>query len=152
MDACFKKKELFELWNEVKESLLSNKVTKAVMYKYYYPESHSPAPVCVSPSVVESGERICYLLGEILPKIVNDYFLDDPFICSVLQIDDRMQGLLKNIHNVNPILNIGSCRPDFLMSSSSLYPSPLYICEINARFALNGYVYGRMLYEGIFEF
>ena len=144
------KGELFHQWNKFSEALKSDPVMLPLLYKYYYPESHSPIPMIISERIVDVSKILCKLLAQVLPKITELYFKGDKIVVDTLLLDNRMHRLLSEIHHINPSHLMGSCRPDILIPQNCDDKDiPIKICEINARFSLNGFLYGGYLAKGM---
>ena len=67
--------------------------------------------------------------------IIEAWMSGDHEVNEAIQVDLRIEKLLKKIYQKNGYPEIGSYRPDFVMNEES----PKFT-EINARFCLNGYI------------
>lgn len=101
----------------------------------YSPEIHSPYPIGITLRAFYKMREISHVISRALQAIVSNYF-DDPRLCHLmLQLPPEATELLSQMKG-RPYF-IGSWRPDFLLPEGR--GDDILICEINARYAFNGY-------------
>lgn len=100
----------------------------------------SPDPVALSPGDYAAFAELHELLAPGIASALARWYSDP----SLLPLAPRVRDLLLSAGGPPPSDNLGCFRPDVLFpsaSGSSLSPwSSSLICEINARFALNGFL------------
>lgn len=89
--------------------------------------------VKLSPEYNSEMERLCSVLNLACKAIVENYFNDER-IRNYYQLDKELEALLKKC--IHKVYNQGFYRPDFLYDTSN-QPK---ICEIGARYPLNGWM------------
>lgn len=89
--------------------------------------------VTVSSAYKKQMDRLCFILNAACKAIVLNYFEDDR-IRKYYQLENDLEALLKK--NNNQHYNQGFYRPDFLYDTNN----QAKICEIGARYPLNGWM------------
>ncbi|EFP97291.1 hypothetical protein [Vibrio caribbeanicus] len=118
---------------------LSNKMSLE-----WYGKNFSPFPLLITESVKAQIKKTHDILIKAIKSIVEDYLLDET-IQSILPLTNQQKKLIALAGN-KPY-QIFSIRPDFLISENS----DMKICEINARFTLNGFISSHHFYQQIME-
>lgn len=97
--------------------------------------SHSFAnsSVVLSSEYDQEMNRLCEILNKACTAIVSNYFEDDR-IRNYYQLDKDLESILKKSNN--EVYNQGFYRPDFLYDTNDQSK----ICEIGARYSLNGWM------------
>lgn len=101
----------------------------------YTPDIHSPYPIGITLSSFYRMRKISRVICKALHAIVTNYFKDERLCNSLLELSPDAQSLLSLMEG-KPY-SIGSWRPDLLFPVGS--SDSFVICEINARYAFNGY-------------
>ena len=99
----------------------------------WYGENFSPFPLLITENIKAQIKKTHDILIKAIKGIVEDYLFDEK-IQNILPLSDQKKRLLTLAGN-KPY-QIFSIRPDFLLSEKS----DIKICEINARFTLNGFI------------
>ena len=118
---------------------LSNKMSLE-----WYGKNFSPFPLLITESVKAQIKKTHDILIKAIKGIVENYLLDET-IQSILPLTNQQKKLIALAGN-KPY-QIFSIRPDFLISENS----DMKICEINARFTLNGFISSHHFYQQIME-
>ena len=101
----------------------------------YTPDIHSPYPIGITLHSFYRMRKISRVISKALCAIVTNYFKDERLCKSLLELSPDAQSLL-SVMEGHPY-NIGSWRPDLLFPIGC--SDSFVICEINARYAFNGY-------------
>jgi len=107
--------------------------------EYFQKETELSSDLFANSSVILSSEysqkmnRLCSVLNKACKAIVLNYF-EDERIRKYYQLDEGLEALLKKCNNQS--YNQGFYRPDFLYDKND-QPK---ICEIGARYPLNGWM------------
>ena len=99
-------------------------------------------PVLVSQNYVESTNRLCSILNNVIQKIVENYF-NDVRIREIYNLDPALEEMLK-MASKQPY-EIGLYRPDFIYNKSG---KPK-ICEIGCRYPVNGWILSFYLNDAV---
>ncbi len=118
---------------------LSNKMSLE-----WYGKNFSPFPLLITESIKAQIKKTHDILIKAIKGIVEDYLLDET-IQSILPLTNQQKKLIALAGN-KPY-QIFSIRPDFLISEKS----DMKICEINARFTLNGFISSHHFNQQIME-
>lgn len=102
----------------------------------------NPYPLLFSKELIYQVNDCHTLLIEAIHKIVSSFF-DDPILQEMISLNDTVLNLLYPLRD-KPY-EIGAIRPDFLFNENY----QLKICEINARFPLNAFLFSQCLYTEI---
>nr|WP_315223625.1 hypothetical protein [uncultured Flavobacterium sp.] len=95
--------------------------------------SFANSSVLLSSGYRQKMNRLCSILNKACNAIVLNYFEDDR-IRNYYQLDEDLEALLKKTNN--KLYNQGFYRPDFLYDTHD----QAKICEIGARYPLNGWM------------
>jgi len=115
---------------EVLEKMV-NELTKKV--PWHKSDSFCPFPFAIMRDRLTEMEHLCLALRIAVEKVVSHYF-EDPRIQRIYQLDPFLESILQ-IAKGCPY-SVGALRPDFLYSAEG----QIKICEIGARFPLNGWM------------
>ncbi|ODN43135.1 hypothetical protein [Piscirickettsia litoralis] len=99
----------------------------------HYGTRFSPYLLDVPKSILGQAETVHPVLIKAINKIVDNYLLDEN-LKEALKLDDRQLLLVKLASKTS--YKIFSIRPDFLISENN----EIKLCEINARFTINGFM------------
>ena len=102
----------------------------------YSPEIHSPYPLGITLNSFYRMRKVSRVLARAIHAIVTNYFKDERLHKSIMELSADAQYLLDQMAHLP--YDIGSWRPDLLFPADT-DPERFLICEINARFAFNGY-------------
>ncbi|BBB15354.1 uncharacterized protein RVIR1_08710 [Candidatus Rickettsiella viridis] len=120
---------------------LNKKVFPHIDFKQY---DFNPYPLLLSHSLIAQIEEAHSLLTKAVTQIVTHYF-KDPKLQSILSLPDKTLNLLASCQH-KPY-QLGAIRPDFLFD----HDYHIKICEINARFPSNMFIFTEHLYEEMFQ-
>ena len=120
-------------------SKLSNK-----MDLVRYGNRFSPYLLDVPKGIQSQVKNVHAVLTKAVSKIVENYLSDDS-LQQALSLDDRQLSLIK-LASKKPYKTF-SIRPDFLISQDN----EIKVCEINARFTINGFMGAYYLYQQMRE-
>lgn len=120
---------------------LNKKVFPCIDFKQY---DFNPYPLLLSQSLIAQIEEAHSLLTKAVTQIVTHYF-NDPELQSILSLPDKTLNLLAACQH-KPY-QLGAIRPDFLFDHNY----HIKICEINARFPSNMFIFTEHLYEEMFR-
>jgi hypothetical protein len=95
--------------------------------------SFANSSVVLSPDYNQQMIRLCSVLNKACKAIVSNYFKDDR-IRNYYQLDQELEAILKKADK--KVYNQGFYRPDFLYDLNN----QAKICEIGARYPLNGWM------------
>ncbi len=101
-------------------------------------------PVGISHQFQQKIARLSYVLNEALIKVVSAYFYDER-IRAVYQFDKELDDILK-VASEKPY-KVGLYRPDFVFDVNG----QARICEIGARYPVNGWMISYYLYLALSE-
>jgi len=101
-------------------------------------DTYSCVPLVMHARQVSQLEKMAAVLNRALCCVVENYFHDER-IRAIYGLDAFMESVLKMAQGWP--YQTGACRPDFLQTESG----GLMICEIGARFPLNGWMVSRYL-------
>lgn len=96
-------------------------------------DTYSCVPLAMHAQQVSRLEKMVVVLNRALRQVVANYFHDER-IRAIYGLDMFLESVLKMADGLP--YHIGACRPDFLQTESG----GLKICEIGARFPLNGWM------------
>ena len=99
----------------------------------WYAEQFSPYPLLFDAAEVDNLAQLRAAIHRALLRVVNAYG-DDPRLAAVISLPPRHRELLARARRLP--YRVGSFRPDLLLDRAGVWR----VCEINARFPLNGYV------------
>lgn len=99
----------------------------------WYSPSFSPYPILITRADLDEFQRLRLLLNTAIRGIVKTY-LGDKRIREIIQLPPDLCEILETM--AKRPYRIGSFRPDLLLDQTGQWR----ICEINARFPLNGYM------------
>jgi hypothetical protein len=108
------------------------------------------APILLKQENLDEFERLQSSLHRAIIQLVSNYHNDER-IRAVFRFRPRIDQILLLYKNL-PFQSVGSYRPDFLYEQSTCTPK---LCEINARFVLNGYLitlFGNEFYSTRLDF
>ena len=120
---------------------LNKKLFPCLDFKQY---DFNPYPLLLSQSLIAQIEEAHSLLTKAVTQIVTHYF-KDPQIQSILSLPDKTLNLLASCQH-KPY-QLGAIRPDFLFD----HDYHIKICEINARFPSNMFIFTEHLYEEMLQ-
>lgn len=128
---------------ELDRRQLSERLAQRAGNLAFYSDRFNPYPVVVSDDLIAQVERANELTVRGVIAVVTNYF-DDPAIQNILRLPPDALAMLR-VAAKRPyhIGRIGALRPDFLIDQSG----QIRLCEINARFATNGFVMSQYLAE-----
>lgn len=115
---------------------LNKKVFPRINFKQY---DFNPYPLLLNQSLIVQIEEAHALLAKAVTQIVTHYF-KDPEIQNILSLPDKTLNLLASCQH-KPY-QLGAIRPDFLFD----HDYHIKICEINARFPSNMFIFTEYLY------
>src|SRR6185437_7103311 len=127
-----------------KKSLLAALIKKYNDLSSYSSANFSPYPILVSDKIIKQVFHLHCLLIEAIKKVVKNY-LADKDIQALVNLPDKAIRLLQLADNKD--YEIGAIRPDFLIDKTG----SIKICEINARFPVNGFIMSQRLSEVAFH-
>lgn len=99
----------------------------------WYAERFSPYPLLVEPAELDTFVRLRATLNRAIVQIVDAY-CDDSRIADIIRLPPPLTALLAKLRH-KPY-RVGSFRPDLLLDHAGTWK----VCEINARFPINGYL------------
>lgn len=108
------------------------------------------APILLKHDNLDEFERLQSSLHQAIKQIVSNYDCDER-IRTAFGFSPRIERIFA-LYNNRPFRFVGSYRPDFLYERSTCTPK---LCEINARFVLNGYLitlFGNEFYSKHLDF
>ena len=98
-----------------------------------------PIPLALRNETVSLLQSVSAVLAKGMRIVIENYHRD-PRISNIIRLPEKEQQLLEALGDIQP-LRLGALRPDFIIDSSG---SPR-ICEVNARFPVNGFFLSRYL-------
>ncbi|MEG7979003.1 MAG: hypothetical protein NY202_03780 [Mollicutes bacterium UO1] len=110
----------------------------------YEGANFNPYPLLVDEKLTKQMVHLHGLLIEAVNQVVRNYLIDKD-IQAIISLPDRVVKLLELANETD--YQIGAIRPDFLIDKVG----NLKICEINARFPLNGFIMSEHLNEVVFQ-
>lgn len=116
---------------------LNQKVFPCIDFKQY---NFNPYPLLLSQSLIAQIEEAHSLLTKAVTQIITHYF-KDPELQNILSLPDKTLSLLASCQH-KPY-QLGAIRPDFLFDHNY----HIKICEINARFPSNMFIFTEYLQE-----
>ncbi len=114
------------------ENMLKDRLKTMGNDANWYCNSFNPYPMVISPKELLHQNRLQACLHRAIRAIVDHYQLDER-LRRLLSVPESVDFLLEEVQQKE--YDIGSYRPDFLYDTTG----SIKICEINARFPLNGY-------------
>ncbi|MGZ5051594.1 MAG: hypothetical protein ACXWF8_12160 [Methylobacter sp.] len=99
----------------------------------WYAERFSPYPLLVEPAELQMFVHLRATLNRAIVEIVDAYG-DDPRIADIIRLPPPLTSLLGKLRH-KPY-EVGSFLPDLLLDHAGTWK----VCEINARFPVNGYL------------
>lgn len=121
-----------------KELLLENFLHKSEQIIQHYRDNFNPYPMEVNEEFVQQAVLLQSVIIKSVEMIVNNYFQDKD-VQLTIKLSDHQKELLQ-IASEREYM-IGTIRPDFIFDINQT----IKICEINARFCLNGFVLSNYL-------
>lgn len=119
-------------------STLKDVIKREVGDVSWYCDRFSPYPLRLGAAEVERLHRLRGAINRALIRLVEGY-LDDPRLQARLRLPESHLALLRRAAH-HPY-RVGSFRPDLLLDETGEWR----VCEINARFPVNGYIFGDYL-------
>ncbi|WP_218813507.1 hypothetical protein [Rickettsiella endosymbiont of Dermanyssus gallinae] len=120
---------------------LNKKASPAIDFKKY---DFNPYPLLLSQTLIDQIKEAHTLLTKAVTQIVTHFFKDHA-IQNMLSLPDKTLNLLATCQ-YKPY-QLGAIRPDFLFDNDY----HIKICEINARFPSNMFIFSEYLYEEMFQ-
>jgi phenylacetate-coenzyme A ligase PaaK-like adenylate-forming protein len=123
-------------FDEAKRIFTDSAAANCTELLHVFPERYwSPYPFAVPPSQYSLLRRIARAVRQAMHVVIENY-CNDADIQTIMPLDPGVLSCLRRVkeERENPY-KIGAWRPDFLFNE---FGSPV-LCEINARFAFNGY-------------
>jgi glutathionylspermidine synthase len=99
----------------------------------WYSSLFYPYPVAIDSEDLHQFQRLCKVLNLAIINVVNAFF-DDVRIRNIIKLSEPHLALLQQC--CHSPYQVGSFRPDILLDQTGQWR----ICEINARFPMNGYL------------
>lgn len=107
-----------------------------------------PCPYIISPPMLDALEQTALALNAAIPAFIRKWHEDSDAgaqLRAILNLPCHIQSLFKE-HAVDSLpLTFGTMRPDVVMISVSSFR----VCEINARFSLNGFLMSAHINEAL---
>jgi hypothetical protein len=99
----------------------------------WYADKFSPYPLLLDEADMATFERLRGAIDRAIVQVVNAY-ADDPRLSAIIELPPSHLQLLARANRRT--YQTGSFRPDLLLGSDGVWR----VCEINARFPINGYL------------
>lgn len=141
-----------DILGQVHKHLKSSLSSKSFTKNSNWMPRLSPSPMVIPFEEYDKMLNLQQALHFGITSILKLWWIGHPVVCSTLRIPNRLERILRS---QNPIfgeaVELGCYRPDILYDESGT----MKVCEINARFTVNGYFLSVFLAEsalnGIFQ-
>lgn len=120
------------------------------IYNIYGSKSLYPFPYAITTHQLDVLERLQQAVYAALKCVIGVYYSNgnnSSYMRKVYRFNAKTEFLL-DLYANKPYHNVGSYRPDFLHEADTLTPR---LCEINARFPLNGYLLTQFGCSAVFK-
>lgn len=120
---------------DLRESLHSSEPN----WPHGYDLAANPYPFYASSKRIAELRQVHLALRAAVLAIIRNWW-STPRYQAAIPLSPKIERVLRSLESRRPYNNIGTYRPDFLIPLHQ--NDPLSFCEINARFAFNGFVAG----------
>ncbi len=137
--------DLTQEWR-LQSDLLNNQLALQGNNPGWYCRTFNPYPVAIDAEHYKLQHALQKALHKCIKLLVQNYFIDQR-LQQLISLPESATKLLQLIDAKEPEYAVGSYRPDFLHALDD----NIQICEINARFPLNGYFISLYLHQAAGE-
>lgn len=108
-------------------------------------DTYADSPILIPENRLPELHQLTAVLANALDKIVRNY-ANDKRIRAIYDLDEELNAILTEAADIP--YEIGAYRPDFLQAENG----ELKLCEIGARFPLNGWMISYYMEQVVFDF
>eukprot|EP01084_Bolivina_argentea_P191822 329443_1 len=130
---------------------ISQSIGNADKFGSLLPKATNTIPLNISYNQLRRWNNLQILLHKSITNIVAEFMLDKD-VKNVINLSDKEMNIIENCNRYERLLSknysIGSFRPDLVIEENTQQTK---ICEINARFAINGFMSSLCLSQSLSE-